>query len=80
MGVVHGTVVARSRHLAVNSKEAARVFPIKKRKPQGRGSFTKWTRVVAFMAPAPHNHGLENCRSTCLLNSGPLADTSPTYL
>ena len=28
------------RHPVVNSKEAARVFPIKKRKPQGRCSFT----------------------------------------
>ena len=40
VGVVRGTVAARLRHLAVNSKEATRVFPIKKRKPQGRCSFT----------------------------------------
>ena len=40
MGVVRGTVAARLRHHAVNSKEAARVFPIKKRKPQGHFLFT----------------------------------------
>ena len=51
MGVVRGTVAARLRHPAVNRKKVARAFPIKKRKPQGRGSFTKWTRVVAIMAP-----------------------------
>ena len=40
VGVMRGTVAVRLRHLVVNCKEAAHVFPIKKRKPQGRCSFT----------------------------------------
>ena len=43
VGVMRGAVAALVRHTAVNGKEAACTFPIKKGKPQARCSFTLCT-------------------------------------
>ena len=69
MGVMRGAVPALMHHIVVKRRPVS--------KPQWRGSFTKWTRVVAFMAPVPHDHGVENSRLTCLLDFGLLATCPP---
>ena len=64
-------------HASHRGKEAARAFPIKGGRRRGTAHLLGWTRVVAFKAPVPHDHGVEISRFTCLLNSSPLATCPP---